>query len=98
MTLMRVTNTWLNRLYKTVAVLLVLFAVLMSSLRLFLPYAENYRQEFQDYVNSQYKGEVIIGQLTTGWRKFGPALVAKRQKRTPGRRFVRHQSTETTHQ
>lgn len=72
-----ITNRWLNRFYKSIAVLLVLFAVLISALRLLLPYAHNYRQDFQDYLNQTYQSKITIGILTMDWQKLGPALVAK---------------------
>lgn len=70
-------NTWLNRLYKALAVLLVLFAVVLSSFRLFLPYAHTYKQEVEDFLNEGYKGQITIGELTAGWQDFGPTLVVK---------------------
>jgi len=77
MSISTVSNRWLNRLYKSIAILLVLFAVLISALRLFLPYAQNYRQDLQDYINTQYKHQVIIGSLNMGWSKQGPSLVTE---------------------
>ena len=57
--------------------MLVLLAVFISALRLFLPYAHNYRQEFQNYVNSIYQSNIIIGSLNMGWQKDGPTLVTE---------------------
>ncbi|WP_371376659.1 YhdP family protein [Thalassotalea aquiviva] len=68
-------NTWLSRLYKTLAVLLVLVAVLLSSVRIFLPYAHTYKQDVEDYLNQSYQGDIEIGELTAGWQNFGPTLV-----------------------
>lgn len=73
----KVTNRWLNRAYKILAILLVIFAVLISSLRLFLPYAHNYRQNLQDYINNTYDSQIIIGNLNMGWLSTGPSLVAE---------------------
>jgi len=72
----RVTNRWLNRTYKIIAILLVVFAALISSLRLFLPYAHNYRADLQDYLNQQFNSQVVIGELNMGWQGSGPSLVA----------------------
>jgi len=72
-----VTNSWLNRLYKILAILLVLFAVLISALRLFLPYAHHYHQDYQDYINNKYQSNIIIGSLSMGWQKQGPTLIAE---------------------
>ncbi|WNC68121.1 YhdP family protein [Thalassotalea nanhaiensis] len=70
-------NTWLNRLYKTLAVLLVLMAVLLTSARIFLPHAHTFKNNLEDYINSVYQGEIEIGELSAGWHKFGPTLVVK---------------------
>ncbi|MFT5755740.1 MAG: hypothetical protein ACI9LM_000452 [Alteromonadaceae bacterium] len=59
------------------AILLVLFAVLISALRLFLPYAHNYRQDVQNYINDQFNSHVVIGSLNMGWSKQGPSLVTE---------------------
>jgi len=70
------TNKWLNKLYKSIAIVLVIFAVFISSLRLFLPYAEHYRVDFQRYVNNTYGTHIEIGSLSMDWQKHGPVLVA----------------------
>lgn len=77
MSISKVSNKWLNRLYKSVAILLVFFAVLISSLRLYLPYAHNHRQDLQDYINETYNSHFIIGSLNMVWQGSGPSLVAE---------------------
>lgn len=69
-------NRWLNRFYKIIAILLVSFAVLISSLRLLLPYAHNYRLDFQNYINSTYNSNIVIGTLHMDWKSSGPSMVA----------------------
>ncbi|WDE10939.1 YhdP family protein [Thalassomonas haliotis] len=76
MSVSKVLNLWLNRLYKTVAVLLVLIAVVISALRLMLPYAHNYRQNFQEYLSDTYQSQILIGSLSMDWQGLGPVLVA----------------------
>ncbi|MDG1753309.1 MAG: DUF3971 domain-containing protein, partial [Thalassotalea sp.] len=73
----KVSNRWLNRTYKCIAIFLVVFAVLISALRLFLPYAHNYRQDLQDYINTTYQSDVVIGSLNMGWQSTGPTLQAE---------------------
>ncbi|MGB1197553.1 MAG: YhdP family protein [Thalassotalea sp.] len=73
----RTSNRWLNRFYKIIAILLVTIAVLISSLRLLLPYAHNYRLDFQHYINNTYQSNVTIGSLHMDWHGAGPSLVAK---------------------
>ncbi|WP_440876232.1 YhdP family protein [Thalassotalea sp. PLHSN55] len=70
-------NRWLNRLYKSIAILLVLFAVILSAFRLFLPYAHNYKTDFENYINNQYQANISVGHITMGWGKFGPTLIAE---------------------
>ncbi|TRX52793.1 YhdP family protein [Thalassomonas sp. M1454] len=70
-------NTWLSRLYKTLAILLVVFAVLLSAARILLPYADNYKEDVEEYINSAYEGDIEIGELSAGWRNFGPTLVVR---------------------
>ena len=77
MSVSTVLNRWLKRLYKLLAVLLVVFAVLISTLRLFLPYAHNYRQDVEDFLNNSYNSNISIGSLAMGWGKSGPTLISK---------------------
>ncbi len=78
MSIVSVSNRWLNRFYKILAIMLVLLAVLISAFRLFLPYVENYRQDFQDYINNNNQTNVVIGSLGMNWQSSGPTLVANR--------------------
>jgi len=77
MSVTSVSNRWLNRLYKILAILLVLLAVLISAFRLFLPYVEHYRQGFQDYINESNQTDVVIGGLGMSWQRWGPTIVTK---------------------
>jgi uncharacterized protein (TIGR02099 family) len=70
-------NRWLNRVFKSIAILLVLFAVLLSGFRLFLPYAHNYRVELQTYLNESFDSQIEIGALSMQWLEYGPALIAE---------------------
>ena len=78
MSIVSVSNRWLNRFYKILAIMLVLLAVLISAFRLFLPYVENYRQDFQDYINNNYQTNIVIGGLGMSWQSSGPTLIANR--------------------
>ena len=78
MSIASVSNRWLNRLYKILAIMLVLLAVLISAFRLFLPYVEHYRQGFQDYINDNNQTNVVIGGLGMSWQRSGPTLIANR--------------------
>ncbi len=76
MSIASVSNRWLNRLYKILAIMLVLLAVLISAFRLFLPYVEHYRQGFQDYINDNNQTNILIGGLGMSWQRSGPTLIA----------------------
>ena len=78
MSIASVSNRWLNRLYKILAILLVLLAVLISAFRLFLPYVEHYRQDFQNYINTNNQTHIVIGGLGMTWQRSGPTLIANR--------------------
>jgi len=77
MSVSKLLNSCINKLYKVLAITLVLLAVSVSGLRLMLPYAENYRLNLQNYINQNYQLNLVIGSLDAGWRKLGPSLVAK---------------------
>ncbi len=68
-------NRCLNQLYKVIAITLVLLAVAISSLRLMLPYAKNYRVNLQNYINKNYQLNMVIGNINAGWSTLGPGLV-----------------------
>jgi len=78
MSISAVLNRWLNRLYKVLAILLVIFAVLISAFRLSLPYAHNFHQDFQNYLNETYDSNVVIGSLDMDWTSDGPTVVVEK--------------------
>ena len=78
MSIASVSNRWLNRLYKILAIMLVLLAVLISAFRLFLPYVEHYRLDFQNYINNNNQTNIVIGGLGMSWQSFGPTLIVNR--------------------
>jgi len=78
MSIASVSNRWLNRLYKILAIMLVLLAVLISAFRLFLPYVEHYRKDFQNYINTTNQTNIVIGSLGMSWQRSGPTLIANR--------------------
>ncbi|RTE86371.1 MULTISPECIES: YhdP family protein [Gammaproteobacteria] len=67
----------INKLWLTVAVLLVTAAILLSIARIALPYADRYKSEIEALVLSQYGQPVDIGELSATWSMNGPALVLK---------------------
>jgi uncharacterized protein (TIGR02099 family) len=75
MSIVSTSNRWLNRLYKTVAILLVLLAVIISAFRLFLPYVHHYRLPLQNYLNEQSQANISIGTLSMTWQRSGPVLI-----------------------
>jgi uncharacterized protein (TIGR02099 family) len=76
MSITSASNRWLNRLYKILAIMLVCLALLISAFRLFLPYIEHYRQDFQNYINNNNQTNFVIGGLGMSWRGSGPTLIA----------------------
>ncbi len=76
MSITHFSNRWLNRLYKSIAIFLVILAVLISALRLVLPYAHQHQHHLQDYINNTYNSNVLIGSLAMSWSSAGPTLIA----------------------
>lgn len=70
-------NRWLNRTYRLVAIVLVAFAVLLSAVRLLIPYGDGLRESLEDYLAKQYNGQITIERLSTDWGSDGPVLVAE---------------------
>lgn len=56
--------------------MLVCLVVLISAFRLLLPYVENYRQDFQDYINNNNHTNFVIGGLGMSWEGSGLTLIA----------------------
>ncbi|MBU2870292.1 YhdP family protein [Colwellia sp. E2M01] len=75
MNIVGTSNRWLNYLYKTVAILLVLLAVAISAFRLLLPFVHHYQLPLQNYLNEQANSNIVIGDLSMTWQDFGPSLV-----------------------
>ncbi|WP_137165605.1 YhdP family protein [Salinimonas lutimaris] len=65
----------LKKLWMTLAVLLVLFAVLLSAIRYALPQLDEHTQQLEEYVLEHYGLELTIGELKADWQKAGPSLV-----------------------
>ncbi|MCI2282850.1 hypothetical protein L3081_04815 [Colwellia sp. MSW7] len=49
---------------------------MISALRLFSPYVDHYRQDFQDYINANNHTNLVIGSLGMNWQRSGPTLIA----------------------
>jgi uncharacterized protein (TIGR02099 family) len=73
----KVLNRWLNRLYKVLAILLVLIAVVVSAIRLILPHVDDYRPRLQSYLSDHYQVDVVIGQISAQWQVLNFGIVAK---------------------
>jgi len=67
----------LHKLWLTLAVVLVLLAVLISVLRYSLPYADDYKHHIEQLISERYGATVQITELSAGWQKYGPALLLK---------------------
>ena len=65
----------LHKLWLLFAISLVLLAVLVSFLRYSLPYADQYRNQIERLLSSQYGTEVQIGELSASWQGGGPTLL-----------------------
>ncbi|MFT5790215.1 MAG: hypothetical protein ACI8SJ_002344, partial [Shewanella sp.] len=62
---------------QSLAIVLVLFALVVSLFRGLLPQLDQVRLELVDYIRNQYQVEVQVGKLQAEWQAFGPALTVK---------------------
>ncbi|GIU12244.1 YhdP family protein [Shewanella sp. MBTL60-007] len=59
------------------AIVLVLFALMVSLFRGLLPQLDQVRMELVAFVKAEYQVEVEVGQLAAEWQAYGPALTVK---------------------
>ncbi len=64
----------MRKLWQLFSVTIVLLAVAVSVLKYTLPYANDYRAQIQQLINSQYGIELTIGEISASWQGNGPAL------------------------
>lgn len=64
--------------WQILAIILVLFALVVSLFRGLLPQLDQVRTELANYINSEYQVQVNVGELTAEWQAFGPALTVKK--------------------
>ncbi|MCU8039389.1 YhdP family protein [Shewanella oncorhynchi] len=60
--------------WQFMALILVLFALAVSLIRGLLPQVDEVRQQLVNYVKSEYKVDVQVGELSAHWQAFGPAI------------------------
>lgn len=64
--------------WQILAIILVLFALVVSLFRGLLPQLDEVRTELVKYLEQHYQIEVNVGQLAAEWQAFGPALSVKK--------------------
>lgn len=64
-----------KKVWLLLAVLLVLFAVLLSVMRYALPHIEHKKHLLEDYVNQQYGVNLSIESVHAVWQRSGPSIV-----------------------
>lgn len=70
-----VTTYIVKKLWLLCAIVLVLFAVLLSTLRYTLPYLDEEKQLLEDYLSAQYGIQLTIDSLSAAWQGTGPSIV-----------------------
>ena len=72
----RTVAAWaIKKLWLLLAVLLVLFAVVLSVMRYALPHIDHKKYILEDFVNEKYGVELKIGSVKADWEKRGPSIV-----------------------
>ncbi|MDC8829744.1 YhdP family protein [Alteromonas gilva] len=64
-----------KKLWLIFAIVLVMFAVLVSALRYTLPYLDEEKQLLEDYLSDQYGIQLTIDSLSAAWQGTGPSIV-----------------------
>lgn len=64
----------LRTLWLTTAILVVVFAVLLSVTRLILPQAENFRDDLEAWASEALGRSVEVGRIGARWHRWGPEL------------------------
>lgn len=65
----------LRKVWQFTAVTLVLLAVIISVLKYSLPYANQYKADFEALIAEQFGVDLYIGSISATWQNNGPALV-----------------------
>lgn len=65
----------IRKVWQVFAVTLVIVAVLVSLLKLSLPYANDYKTSIESLIYRQLNVELSIGSISASWQGTGPALV-----------------------
>ncbi|KZN37303.1 hypothetical protein N474_07055 [Pseudoalteromonas luteoviolacea CPMOR-2] len=66
-----------RKVWQVFAVTLVTLAVLVSLLKLTLPYANDYKSSIESLIYEQLNVELSIGSISASWQGTGPALLLK---------------------
>ncbi|KZN68397.1 YhdP family protein [Pseudoalteromonas luteoviolacea] len=66
-----------RKVWQVFAVTLVTLAVLVSLLKLTLPYANDYKSNIESLIYEQLNVELSIGSISASWQGTGPALLLK---------------------
>ena len=77
MTFKSALSLFIRKLWLTVAVLLVGFAVLLSVVRFSLPYLDHFRGDIETQLSQRFQQDIAIGSLSATWSGAGPALVLR---------------------
>lgn len=65
----------LKKFWLLLAVLLVLFALVLSAARYALPHIENNKHLLENYINEQYGVNLSIDSVYAVWQQDGPSIV-----------------------
>ncbi|MEX1222867.1 MAG: YhdP family protein [Idiomarina sp.] len=77
MSVTRVVSFIIRKLWLSIAILLVLAAVLLTVLRLSLPYLPNVTEPVEQWLATNYQLDVEVTELSADWGTSGPRLVLR---------------------
>ncbi len=65
----------LKTLWAVFATAVVLLAVIISLLKLTLPYAEDYKKDIEQFLLTNYNADIKIGSIGASWQELGPSII-----------------------
>lgn len=66
-----------KKLWMLVAFVLVFLAVLLSVVRLSLPYMDGHKHRLENWIQEQYGAQLTVGHISAVWKGVGPAMVLR---------------------
>ncbi len=88
--MIRILKSFAAKMWLTFILLIILLGIFLGGARLLLPIATEYKEEVQELASRELGHKVIIGEIKTGWRGYGPELQLHNVQ------LINHETGQTT--